>query len=155
MNKDVDKNAVKGVKKRKIVNSNLKIKKLDSNVKKDDKIKENKIFGEINIVPEVIATIVSRTVINIKGVAGLATQTKGGIGTLLGIKELEKGIKVDLKENKEISASISVIIEYGSTIIEVAKEIQKRVKEEIEEKTGLKVIEINVNVQGVHLEEKK
>jgi uncharacterized alkaline shock family protein YloU len=155
MNKDDDKNAVKGVKKRKIVNSNLKVEKLHLDVKKVDKIKENKIFGEINIVPEVIATIISRTVINISGVAGLATQTKGGIGTLLGIKELEKGIKVDLKENKEISASISVIIEYGSIIIEVAKEIQKKVKEEIEEKTGLKVIEINVNVQGVHLEEKK
>ncbi|MEA2021453.1 MAG: Asp23/Gls24 family envelope stress response protein, partial [Candidatus Caldatribacteriota bacterium] len=108
-----------------------------------------------NIVPEVIATIISRTVISVSGVAGLATQSKGGIGTLLGIKELEKGIKVDLKENKEISTNISVIIEYGSVIIEVAKEIQKRVKEEIEIKTGLKVIEINVNVQGVHIDEKK
>jgi len=48
-----------------------------------------------------------------------------------------------------------VIIEYGSIIIEVAKEIQKRVKEEIEVKTGLKATEINVNVQGVHIDEKK
>ena len=102
-----------------------------------------------------IATIVSRTVIGVLGVAGLATQSKGGIGTLLGIKEMEKGIKVELKENKEISANISVIIEYGSIIIEVAKEIQKKVKEEIETKTGLKVIEINVNIQGVHVGETK
>ena len=124
-------------------------------IKKEKKIKEEKVLGEVIIVPEVIATIVSRTVISILGVAGLATQSKGGIGTLLGIKELEKGIKVELKENKEISANISVIIEYGSIIIEVAKEIQKRVKEEIETKTGLKVIEINVNIQGVHIDETK
>lgn len=155
MIKEEDKNAVKEIKKKRLVNSNPKIKKLLLDDKKDKKTEEKKILGEVTIVPEVIATIISRTVIGILGVAGLATQSKGGIGTLLGIKELEKGIKVDLKENKEISANISVIIEYGSVIIEVAKEIQKRVKEEIEEKTGLKVIEINVNVQGVHIEEKK
>ena len=155
MIKEEDKNVVKEIKKKKLVNSNPKIKKLLLDDKKDKKTEEKKILGEVTIVPEVIATIISRTVIGISGVAGLATHSKGGIGTLLGIKELEKGIKVDLKENKEISANISVIIEYGSIIIEVAKEIQKRVKEEIEEKTGLKAIEINVNVQGVHIEEKK
>lgn len=121
-------------------------------VKKEEKIPAKEILGNINIVPEVIATIISRTVINIPGVAGLATHAKGGIGTLLGTKELEKGIKVDLVENKEVSATISVILEYGSVIIQVAKEIQKKVKEELETKTGLKVTGVNVNVQGVHIE---
>lgn len=124
-------------------------------VKKEVKVPAKEFLGEVNIVPEVIATIISRTVINIPGVAGLATHAKGGIGTLLGIKELEKGIKVDLKENKEVSTTISVILEYGSIIIQVAREIQKKVKEELENKTGLKVTGVNVNVQGVHIEEKK
>lgn len=123
--------------------------------KKEEKVKAKEILGEVNIVPEVIATIISRTVISIPGVAGLATRAKGGIGTLLGTKELEKGINVDLRENKEVSSTISVILEYGSIIIEVAKEIQKKVKGELEAKTGLKVTGINVNIQGVHIEEKK
>jgi uncharacterized alkaline shock family protein YloU len=123
--------------------------------KKEEIVKAKEILGEVNIVPEVIATIISRTVIDIPGVAGLATRAKGGIGTLLGTKELEKGINVDLKENKEVSTSISVILDYGSIIIDVAKEIQKKVKEELEVKTGLKVTGINVNIQGVHIEEKK
>ncbi len=124
-------------------------------VKKEEKIPAKEILGVVNIVPEVIATIISRTVINIPGVAGLATHAKGGIGTLLGTKELEKGIKVDLKENKEVSTTISVILEYGSIIIQVAREIQKKVKEELENKTGLKVTGVDVNIQGVHVEEKK
>jgi len=155
MIKEENENLVKEAKKKKLVDTNLKTKKLLTEIEKKEEIKKEKILGEVNIVPEVIATIVSRTVIGVLGVTGLATQSKGGIGTLLGIKELEKGIKVDLKENKEISTNIAVIIEYGSIIIEVAKEIQKRVKEEIEVKTGLKVTEINVNVQGVHIDEKK
>ncbi len=124
-------------------------------VKKEVKVPAKEFLGEVNIVPEVIATIISRTVISIAGVAGLATHAKGGIGTLLGTKELEKGIKVDLKENKEVSTTISVILEYGSIIIQVAREIQKKVKEELENKTGLKVTSVNVNIQGVHIEEKK
>ena len=155
MIKEENENLVKEAKKKKLVDTNLKTKKLLTEIEKKEEIKKEKILGEVNIVPEVIATIVSRTVIGVLGVTGLATQSKGGIGTLLGIKELEKGIKVDLKENKEISTNIAVIIEYGSIIIEVAKEIQKKVKEEIEVKTGLKVTEINVNVQGVHIDEKK
>lgn len=123
--------------------------------KKEEKVKAKEILGEVNIVPEVIATIISRTVIGIPGVAGLATRAKGGIGTLLGTKELEKGINVDLRENKEVSTTISVILEYGSIIIDVAKEIQKKVKGELETKTGLKVTGVNVNIQGVHIEEKK
>jgi membrane glycosyltransferase len=63
--------------------------------KKEEKVQAKEILGEVNIVPEVIATIISRTVISIPGVAGLATRAKGGIGTLLGTKELEKGINVD------------------------------------------------------------
>ena len=123
--------------------------------KKEEVIPATKeVYGEINIVPEVIATIISRTVINLPGVAGLAA-AKGGIGTLLGSKELEKGIKVDLAENKEVSTTISVILEYGSAMIQIAKEMQKKVKEELENKTGLKVKEVNINIQGVHLEEGK
>jgi len=68
--------------------------------KKEEKVKAKEILGEVNIVPEVIATIISRTVIGIPGVAGLATRAKGGIGTLLGTKELEKGINVDLREKR-------------------------------------------------------
>jgi hypothetical protein len=99
-----------------------KTEKIAGEIKKEEKVKAKEILGEVNIVPEVIATIISRTVIGISGVAGLATRAKGGIGTLLGTKELEKGINVDLRENKEVSTTISVILEYGSIIIDVAKE---------------------------------
>ncbi|GAB4112817.1 MAG: hypothetical protein Kow00103_03230 [Candidatus Caldatribacteriota bacterium] len=150
--------ASKNVEKKEILSEEKKEKgKAIEVIKKEETIPQQEILGAINIVPEVIATIISRTVINVPGVAGLATQAKGGIGTLLGTKELEKGIKVDLVENKEVSTTISVILEYGSVIIEVAKELQKKVKEELENKTGLKVTGVNINIQGVHVhsEEKK
>jgi uncharacterized alkaline shock family protein YloU len=121
--------------------------------KKEKIIKDN--LGEINILPEVLATIVSRVVSNISGVAGLVTHSKSGFGTLLGVKEIEEGIKVDLMEGKSMSTCISVIVEYGSTIIDLAKKIQSVVKSEVEDKTGLFVKAVDVNVMGVQMSGKQ
>ena len=43
-------------------------------------------------------------------------------------------------------------MEYGSRIPDIAFEIQNRVKKAVESMTGLKVIEVNVHVQGVSTE---
>jgi uncharacterized alkaline shock family protein YloU len=120
--------------------------------KKGNNVKNN--LGEIKIAPEVLATIVSKTVNNIVGVAGLVTPSKGGFGTLLGAKEIEEGIKVDLTEGGEVSACISVIVEYGAIIIDLAKEIQSVVKSEIEKQTGLLVKSIDVNIMGIKINKK-
>ena len=61
----------------------------------------------------------------------------------------KKGVKVETGED-ECIVDLSVIIEYGISIPEVAGNIQKNVKEAIESMTGLNVVEVNVHVQGVH-----
>ncbi|MFW6130007.1 MAG: Asp23/Gls24 family envelope stress response protein [Atribacterota bacterium] len=119
---------------------------------KKDVAKKN--LGEIKIAPEVLATIVSRIVINTRGVAGLVEHSKSGFGTLLGVKEMEEGIKVDLIDEKHMSAYISVIVEYGSVIIDVAKNIQSAVKNEIEKNTGLMVKSVDINILGIQMAKK-
>ena len=120
-----------------------------NSIKKEEEPKDR--LGDINIVPEVLATIVSRIVSNISGVAGLFAHSKSGIGTLLGVKEIEEGIRVDLTEGKLLSTFISVIVDYGSVIIDLAKKIQEVVKSEVEEKTGLVVKSVDVNIMGIQM----
>ena len=69
--------------------------------------------------------------------------------TISGKKNLSKGIKVDVGE-KDAKIDVNIIVEYGARIPEVAFEIQSRVKKAVENMTGLKVLEVNVHVQGVH-----
>ena len=121
----------------------------DNLAKKEKEFKDS--LGDINIVPEVLATIVSRIVSNIPGVAGFFAHSKSGIGTLLGVKETEEGIRVDLTEGKSLSTYISVIVDYGSVIIDLAKKIQEIVKKEVEEKTGLLVKSIDVSIMGIKM----
>ncbi len=92
--------------------------------------------------------------IGVKEVTELLSHSKSGFGTLLGVKEMEEGIRVDLDGEKQMSAYISVIIEYGSMIIDVAKKIQFLVKSEIENNTGIKVKSVDVNIMGIHVTKK-
>ena len=95
----------------------------------------------------------------VSGVAEMAGGFAGGISEVLsGKKNLAKGIKVEVLDNKEARIDVNIIVEYGARIPDVAFEIQNRVKKSVENMTGLSVLEVNVHVQGVstvQLEEKK
>ena len=109
----------------------------------------------IQISDDVISIIAGKAVSEIEGVAGMAGGFAGGISEVLsGKKNLSKGIKADIKEN-EAKIDVSIIVEYGARIPDVAFEIQNRVKKAVETMTGLKVLCVNVHVQGVSIVEEK
>lgn len=103
----------------------------------------------VKIANEAVATYAGIAVSEVPGVYGMAGGFAGITEALSGKKNLAKGIKVDVGE-KEAKIDVSIIVEYGARIPEVAFEIQSRVKKSVENMTGLKVLEVNVHVQGVH-----
>lgn len=106
----------------------------------------------IKISDDVISVIAGVAVSEVPGVAQMSGGFAGGISEVLsGKKNLAKGIKVDSGE-KETKIDVNIIVEYGVRIPDVAFEIQNRVKKAIENMTGLKVIEVNVHIQGVSTE---
>ncbi|AIQ48333.1 alkaline-shock protein [Paenibacillus sp. FSL R7-0273] len=105
-------------------------------------------IGEIQIAPEVIEVIAGLATVEVRGVAGMSGGFAGGIVELLGRKNLSKGVKVEVGQ-REAAVDVSVIIEYGNRIPEVAGEIQRNVKRSIETMTGLTVVEVNVHVHDV------
>ena len=109
---------------------------------------EQTSLGSIRISAEVVKIIAGLAAIEINGVAGMSGGFVGGIAEMLGRKNLSKGIKVEVGE-KEAAVDIYVILEYGVRIPDVAAQIQDTVKNAIERMTGLDVVEVNVNVQGV------
>lgn len=105
--------------------------------------------NEIKIADDVVAVIAGVAVSEVPGVAEMAGGFAGGITEVLsGKKNLAKGIKVEVLE-KETKIDVNIIVEYGVRIPDVAFEIQNRVKKAVETMTGLKVVEVNVHIQGV------
>ncbi len=111
-------------------------------------------LGSIRISDEVVKVIAGLAAIEIKGVAGMSGGLVGGIVEMLGRKNLAKGIKVEVGE-KEAAVDLFVIMEYGVRIPDVAAQIQESVKNAVEKMTGLVVVEVNINVQGVSFAESR
>ena len=101
----------------------------------------------IKISEDVVATIAGMAVSEVKGVASTNT---GIISEVFGKKSYSKGIKVQINE-KTVTIDVFIVVEYGSRIPDVAWEVQNRVKSAVEDMTGLKVLEVNIQVQGVNL----
>lgn len=106
-------------------------------------------IGSIQIAPEVIEVIAGLAAIEVEGVAGMSGGFASGVAELLGRKNLSKGVKVEVG-NREAAIDVSIVIEYGKRIPEVAASIQRNVKHAIESMTGLDVVEVNVHIHGVH-----
>ena len=115
-------------------------------------VEENADKSEIKIADDVVSVIAGIAASEVSGVSGMAGGFAGGISEVFsGKKNLSKGIKVEVGE-KEAKIDVNIIVEYGVRIPDVAFEIQNRVKKAVETMTGLKVLEVNVHVQGVNTE---
>ncbi len=134
-------------------------KKQSKKQENEEEIVLNEGENNIEISDDVVAVIAGMAASEVSGVAEMAGGFAGGISEVLsGKKNLAKGIKVEILDNKDTRIDVNIIVEYGARIPDVAFEIQKRVKKSVENMTGLKVLEVNVHVQGVstvQLEDKK
>ena len=134
-------------------------KKQTKKVENEEEVVLNEGENNIEISDDVVAVIAGMAASEVSGVAEMAGGFAGGISEVLsGKKNLAKGIKVEILDNKETRIDVNIIVEYGARIPDIAFEIQKRVKKSVENMTGLNVLEVNVHVQGVstvQLEDKK
>lgn len=109
---------------------------------------EKNSLGSIHIADDVVRIIAGMAATEVHGVVGMSGGMVGGIAEKLGRKNLSKGVKVEVGE-KEAAVDLFIVVEYGSNIPEVAAKIQDEVKGAVEKMTGLTVVEVNVNIQGV------
>lgn len=113
----------------------------------------NEEEDNINISDEVVTTIAGIAIADIDGVAEMAGGIAGGLSEVLsGKKNLSKGIKAEIEGNN-VKIDVNIIVNYGVRIPDVAFDIQNKVKNNVENMTGLRVEEVNVHVQGVNIEQ--
>ena len=112
------------------------------------------VLGEINIAPEIIATLAGITTMKINGITGMAGIPSASLSTIMGKREINKGVKVDIKD-KTVSLDISVVIDIDTILIDVAKNVQREVKKVIETKTGMNVNKVDINIREVSYKEKE
>lgn len=111
---------------------------------------DNKEYGNVKISDDVVAIIAGVAATEIPGVTSMSGGITGGFSEMLGMKNLSKGVKVELKDN-DVVIDLFITVEYGKNISEIGKNVQQNVKNSVETMTELNVVEVNVNIQGVNI----
>ncbi|HDP36707.1 MAG TPA: Asp23/Gls24 family envelope stress response protein [Candidatus Atribacteria bacterium] len=111
-------------------------------------------LGNITVSKEVVAVIAALETVKIRGVVGITSGYRGGSPNILPRKDLAKGVEVWMKPG-EAAITIPIITAYEVGIFKVAEEVQYKVKNAICSMTGLKVLKVDVNVQGIKFKEEK
>ena len=122
---------------------------------KDEKntytIQNEASLGEVKIANEVVAIIAALAATEVEGVASMAGNITNEVIGKLGIKNLSKGVKVDVLEGV-VTVSLALNIKYNYSIVDVTGKVQEKVKNAVENMTGLEVADVNIKVAGVEME---
>lgn len=107
--------------------------------------------GEVKIADEVVAIIAALAATEVEGVASMAGNITNELISRLGMKNLSKGVKVDVLEGV-VTVSLTLNLKYNYSVVEVSGKVQEKVKNAIENMTGFEVADVNIKVAGVEME---
>ena len=114
-------------------------------------IQNDASLGEVKIADEVVAIIAALAATEVEGVASMAGNITNEVIGKLGIKNLSKGVKVDVLEGV-VTVSLALNLKYNYNIMDVTGKVQEKVKNAVENMTGLEVADVNIKVAGVEME---
>lgn len=113
-----------------------------------DKKKQTEI-GVVKIADEVVGMIAAYAALEVDGCAALAggiTADQLGKGT----KKAGKSIHIEISK-AGVRADLSVVMNYGFNIPATSGMIQRKVRSEIENMTGLNVTDVNIRIAGIEM----
>lgn len=109
-------------------------------------IQEN---GNVMISEDVIATIVAHALAEVDGIGSLGSKPGIVIADFAAKKNWSKSLKILIAEDNTVSIDCSIMVAYGSSVVDVAAAVQQNVTANVESMTGVKVVGVNVNVCGI------
>lgn len=107
--------------------------------------------GRIDVAESAIASIVQTAVVSTYGIVGMAPRSfSSAIGRRLGRSQPKQGITVRVLEGA-LEIELAVIVEYGTPIFTVARNLMQAVKFQVERSLGTPVERVDVVVQGLRV----
>ena len=109
-------------------------------------------YGLVDISNDVIATVGGGAATEIFGIVGMASknQIRDNLNEILKKENYSKGVIVRQEENG-VAVDVYIIVSYGTKISEVCRNVQEKVKYNLESMLGVSANAVNVFVQGVRV----
>lgn len=109
--------------------------------------------GKVNIADDVVGVIGAIAASEIEGIKALSGTFSEEVMEKMGKKTFNKGVRVEMNNNV-VLVELSVVVDYGVKIAEIAHQVQENVKTAIESMTGMEVVAVNVFVEGIDTKER-
>jgi uncharacterized alkaline shock family protein YloU len=112
--------------------------------------------GKVTIDESVVQKIAGIACREISGVHAMGVSTSRAFGA---VREripgssgpnVAQGVGVEVGET-EAAIDLDIVVEYGVSIADLGRSIQRNVKQAVERMTGLDVVEVNINVDDLYL----
>ena len=110
--------------------------------------------GNIHISEDVIVELAKKTILGISNIH----PAHRGIASKLGLgRKMGDGVRVVVEDGKIPTMTVDayILVKYGHRIPDLAWDVQEKIKANLERYTGYIVKAVNINVQGIYLEEPK
>lgn len=105
-------------------------------------------IGSIQIADEVVAEIIAIAATEVEGVATMGDDITSELMSKVGLKNLTQGVKLAIDDDK-VSVEVKLTVEYGYNIPATCARVQEKVKNTVENMTGLSVTDVDVRITGV------
>lgn len=129
-------------------------KEIEENIVAETESANVEIATNLNISEDVIGIIAGLAASEVEGIAGMTLGFVDGINQILGgNKKYSKGVRITL-DGKKVTIDLFVNVTYGVRIPDIAWAAQNAVKTAVENMTGLDVVAVNINVQGISFDKK-
>ena len=113
-------------------------------------LQEDDNIGTVQIADDVVAMIASLATTEVEGVSSMSGTISNELMSKVGVKNLTKGVKVDVV-GSDVKVELSIMMDYGYNIPATSQKVQERVKNAIENMTGLNVTDVNLRIAGVNM----
>ena len=106
--------------------------------------------GTVTIAPHALTSMISRTALEIPGVARMAAVPPWRVGQLLTGSQTRDGVIVRVGDS--VSADLFLVAQHDVNLLDLGTEVQAAVANAISEMVGMPVHEVNVYIQDVEAE---
>lgn len=114
----------------------------------------DRVPGEIHIANDVLAELAGYAALESYGVVGMAAKSKAQqVVQLLSRDKLARGVEITADDDGAVRVDLYVVIEYGTNLAEVAKNLIDRVKHVLVTYAEVAVGAVEVHVQDVKMHE--
>jgi uncharacterized alkaline shock family protein YloU len=111
------------------------------------------VRGKVEVSAQAIASIAAQATTGCYGVVGLASR-RPRLGAVLRLSPDESSRGVDVRFVADhVEIDVWVILEHSLRVVEVAHSIMVIVKYAVEQALGVRVVQVNVNVQALRVRE--